>query len=221
MSGVSVTLKIATSLDARIALSDGTSQWITGSEARARSHAMRAAHDGLLVGIGTVLADDPLLTARTIPLPDRQPARIVMDSRARTPVTGRLVKSAGLGRLVVATAGVTNPGLVAAGAEIWNCGDKSGTRVCPTELLRRCEVEGIANLMVEGGGQVAAAFLRAGLVDRLEWFRAPILIGGDGLPAIATLGLSDLATASRWKLKNVERLGGDMLESYARESTEE
>ena len=85
MSAVSVTLKIATSLDGRIALEDGTSQWITGSDARARSHQLRAAHDGVLVGVGTVLADDPLLTARSVPLPPSQPVRIVMDSAGHTP----------------------------------------------------------------------------------------------------------------------------------------
>lgn len=214
MSKVEVTLKIATSLDARIALADGTSQWITGPEARARSHDLRASHDAVLVGIGTVLADDPLLTARTIPLPDRQPARIVMDSHARTPSQGRLARSAGLGRIIIASSGNTNPSLTALGIETWNCGDQTGARVSPVEVLRRCEVEGLSSLMVEGGGQVAAAFLRSGLVNRLEWFRAPILIGGDGLPAIASLELGALSDSSRWQLVATERHGDDVLESY-------
>lgn len=118
---VSVTWKVATSLDGRIALADGTSQWITGAAARARAHEMRAAHDAVMVGIGTVLADDPLLTARTVPLPDEQPVRIVADSRARTPVTGRLMTSAGLGRIVIATKDVRDGPLQAAGAELWPC----------------------------------------------------------------------------------------------------
>jgi diaminohydroxyphosphoribosylaminopyrimidine deaminase/5-amino-6-(5-phosphoribosylamino)uracil reductase len=95
MSGIRVTLKLATSLDGRIALADGTSQWITSSASRARAHEMRAAHDAVLVGAGTVLADDPLLTARTIPLPARQPLRIVADSHARTPLTSKLMTSPG------------------------------------------------------------------------------------------------------------------------------
>jgi diaminohydroxyphosphoribosylaminopyrimidine deaminase / 5-amino-6-(5-phosphoribosylamino)uracil reductase len=218
MSGVEITLKLATSLDGRIALADGTSQWITGPDARARSHQMRAAHDGVLVGIGTALADDPLLTARTVPPPARQPVRIVADSNARTPVTSRLVKSAGLGPVVIAAARSADGPLQAAGAQVWNCGGPDG-RVAPRELVRRAEVEGITSIMIEGGGQVAAAFLRAGLVDRLEWFRAPILIGGDGLPAVAALGLTRMDDATRWRHAASERIGDDVLDRFERAGT--
>jgi len=212
---VSVTLKIATSLDARIALADGTSQWITGSHARARSHTLRASHDGVVVGIGTVLADDPMLTARTVPLPERQPVRIVLDSAGRTPSDSRLVKSVAVGRVVVATAGVGAPWLAAEGVDVWQCGPADG-QVDPEQFLDRCAVEGIGSLMIEGGGQVAAAFLREGLVDRLAWFRAPILLGGDGLPAIAALGLTEIAGAARWRATAREQIGEDVLETYVR-----
>jgi diaminohydroxyphosphoribosylaminopyrimidine deaminase / 5-amino-6-(5-phosphoribosylamino)uracil reductase len=214
-ANVSVTLKIATSLDARIALADGTSQWITGTDARARSHALRASHDGVVVGIGTVLADDPMLTARTVPLPERQPVRIVLDSAGRTPTDSRLVKSVAVGRVVVATAGVGAPWLAAEGVEVWQCGPADG-QVEPEQFLNRCAVEGIGSLMIEGGGQVAAAFLRQDCVDRLEWFRAPILLGGDGIPAIGDLRLSGIGDASRWRAVATERIGDDVLESYVR-----
>lgn len=213
MSRVSVTLKVATSLDGRIALSDGTSQWITGPSARARSHEMRAVHDAVLVGSGTAIADDPLLTARTVPPPARQPVRIVADSAGRTPVTSRLVKSAGLGRVVIAVARGHHEPLRSAGAEIWNCGGQDG-RVSPLDLVRRAEVEGISSIMIEGGGQLASSFLKAGLVDRLEWFRAPVLIGGDGLPAVAALGLSSMDDALRWRHAATERIGDDTLDTY-------
>lgn len=213
MSGVRVTLKIATSLDARIALADGTSQWITGRQARARSHQLRADHDAVLVGIGTVLADDPLLTARTVPLPQRQPMRIVMDSKGRTPVAGRLVQSSSLAPVAVAVAGGKHAELEAAGVRIWTCPDEAG-RVSPHELVRRAAVEDVSALMIEGGGEVAASFLRAGLVDEIAWFRAPILIGGDGLPGIASLSLSRIASAPRWRLAATERIGDDTLETY-------
>ena len=105
MSGVRVTLKLATSLDGRIALADGTSQWITSSASRARGHELRAAHDAIMVGVGTVIADDPLLTARTIPMPARQPVRIVADSQARTSVNSKLMTSLNVGKVVIVTAG--------------------------------------------------------------------------------------------------------------------
>lgn len=218
MSGVHVTLKIATSLDGRIALADGTSQWITGADARARSHQLRAAHDAVLVGVGTVLVDDPLLTARTVPLPQTQPTRIVMDSHGRAPLDGRLLKSASLSPVVIAVAGGTHDALVGAGADVWSCGDDNG-RVSPEEVLRRAAVEGITSLMVEGGGQVAASFLKAGLVTEIAWFRAPILIGGDGLPGIGALELGNLSTAVRWRATATERIGDDVLETYVKAST--
>lgn len=214
MSGVRVTLKLATSLDARIALADGTSQWITSSESRARGHELRAAHDATLVGIGTVLADDPLLTARTVPLPKKQPVRIVADSSGRTPVGSRLVQSVSSGRVVVATNGQPQDFLSRNGVEVWRCGN--GVRMDVKDLLRRAAAEGISSLLIEGGGTLAASFVRAGLVDEIAWFVAPILIGGDGLPALGGLGLQTLSDATRWKPVATERIGDDVLNTYVR-----
>ena len=214
MSGVRVTLKLATSLDARIALADGTSQWITSSESRAKAHELRAAHDAVLVGIGTVLADDPLLTARTVPLPEKQPVRIVADSSGRTPTGSRLVQSVSAGRVVVATNGQPQDFLARSGVEIWRCGN--GVRMDVRELLRRAEAEGIGSILLEGGGTLAASFVRAGLVDEIAWFVAPILIGGDGLPALGGLGLQNLADATRWRPVATERIGDDVLNTYVR-----
>lgn len=214
MSGVRVTLKLATSLDARIALADGTSQWITSSDSRARGHELRAAHDAILVGIGTVLADDPLLTARTVPMPKKQPIRIVADSSGRTPISSRLVQSVSSGRVVVATNGQPQDFLSRNGVEVWRCGN--GVRMDVQELLRRAAAEGIGSLLIEGGGTVAASFIRAGLVDEIAWFVAPILIGGDGLPALGGLGLNTLADATRWKPVATERIGDDVLNTYVR-----
>lgn len=214
MSGVRVTLKLATSLDARIALADGTSQWITSSDSRARGHKLRAAQDAILVGIGTVLADDPLLTARTVPMPKKQPIRIVADSSGRTPISSRLVQSVSSGRVVVATNGQPQDFLSRNGVEVWRCGN--GVRMDVQELLRRAAAEGIGSLLIEGGGTVAASFIRAGLVDEIAWFVAPILIGGDGLPALGGLGLQNLGDATRWKPVATERIGDDVLNTYVR-----
>ena len=218
MSRPSVTLKIATSMDGRIALSNGVSQWITGSEARARVHQMRAEHDAVLVGVGTVLADDPLLTARTVPLPTQQPVRIVADSQARTPASGRLAQSVGLGRVIVAASqpqGSKVDALEQVGLEVWRCGDVDGW-VSPSRLLDRCSAAGLQRIFLEGGGQLAASFIAAGLVDTIQWFRAPILIGGDGLPAVAALGLTRMEQAPSWRSVSATRVGDDVLETYVR-----
>lgn len=222
MSRPTVTLKIATSMDGRIALANGVSQWITGSESRARVHKMRAEHDAVLVGAGTVRADDPLLTARTVPLPATQPVRIVADSHARTAVAGRLAQSVGLGRVVIAAVqpeGRNVEALAAAGVDVWRCGDMKG-RVSPERLLDRCAADGLMSVFLEGGGELAASFIRAGLVDTIQWFRAPILIGGDGLPAIAALGLTEMTAAPRWRTSATERIGDDVLETYVRATSQ-
>lgn len=214
MKNLRITLKIASSLDGRIALADGTSQWITSSASRARGHRMRAENDAIMVGVGTVLADDPLLTARTVPIPARQPVRIVADSRGRTPAGSRLVQSADLGRVVVVTSGSTADPLAAAGVDVWRCGN--GVRMDVTEFVRRAQAEGLRSLLIEGGSTLAASFLRAGLVDEIAWFRAPILIGGEGLPALGALGLADLKSATRWRPVATERIGDDVLDTYVR-----
>jgi len=218
MSRPSVTLKIATSMDGRIALSNGVSQWITNSDSRARVHQMRAAHDAVLVGVGTVLADDPLLTARTVPPPKRQPVRIVADSKLRTPSHSRLLSSQGLGKVVLASAGPATgyPDHVSqSGPDVWVAAGEDD-KVSPQRLLDRCAVEGLQTVFLEGGGKLAASFVRAGLVDTIEWFRAPILIGGDGLPAVAALGLSEMEDAPRWRTAATARIGDDTLETYVR-----
>ena len=211
----SVTLKIATSLDGRIALSNGVSQWITGEESRARVHDMRAAHDAVLVGVGTVLADDPLLTARTVPLPPVQPARIIADSKLRTPPDSRLGQSAGVGRVILGHADTQSGRQQAYGSDIefWAVGDGEG-RVSPGELLRRARAESMDRIFLEGGGQLAASFITQRLIDRIEWFRAPIILGGDGIPAIGGLGLEKIAAAGRWSLETSEKIENDILESW-------
>ena len=218
MSRPQVTLKIATSMDGRIALSNGVSQWITGSESRARVHEMRAAHDAVIVGVGTVLADDPLLTARTVPPPPKQPVRIVADSSLRTPQHARLLTTQGLGKVVLASA--AEPKGYAASdisdaPEIWTVPGSDG-RVSPQRLLDRCAVEGLNKVFLEGGGKLAASFIQAGLVDTIQWFRAPILIGGDGLAAVAALGLSEMSDAPRWHTAATARIGDDTLETYVK-----
>ncbi len=210
-----VTLKLATSLDGRIATRRGESQWITGPPARERAHALRAAHDAIMVGTGTVLADDPQLTCRLPGLAHRSPVRVVVDRYLRIPLTTRLISDARAVPTWVLTLPSADPerrqAFLSAGATVIDIdpgpdGD-SGLAAALAALGER----GITRLLVEGGGHLAAAFARAALVDRLVWVHAPMLIGGDGTPAIAEFGLEMLSDAPSFERLSMETVGDDVL----------
>lgn len=203
-----VTLKLATSLDGRIATASGESQWITGEAARLEGHRLRAAHDAILVGVETVLHDDPELTAR---LPGRsvdQPLRVVLDSRLRTP---QAAKVAGGNTLILTAA---EPRTIGA-AKVVQVAAEDGRPTIPA-VLKALAAAGATSLLIEGGGQVAATFLRANAVDALEWFRAPLLLGGEGRPCVAALALAKLADAPKFRRLGVEPVGDDLWERYVR-----
>ena len=206
----SVTLKLATSLDGRIATASGESKWITGEDARLEGHRLRAAHDAIMVGVETVLADDPELTVRLPGRPVDQPLRVVLDSRLRTPATARVAQ----GDTLILTASDPSPIGTATVLRI----DAADGRPEPAAVLSAIHRKGPASVLIEGGGQVAASFLRAGLVDRIEWFRAPILLGGEGRPCVAALALSRLSDAPRFRRLAVEPCGDDLWERYERVS---
>ncbi len=217
--GLNVTLKLATSLDGRIATADGESKWITGEEARAAGHRLRARHDAVLVGSGTALADDPELTARTDPPTERQPLRIIADSRGRLPKSARVFATIDKGPVAIATREETNLDELGwperPGIQYWMLPAVEGGGISIPELLEMASGAGVKSILVEGGGQLAAAFMRLGLVDRIEWFRAPIVLGGDGIPAIGPTGLAKLADAPKFERTSVVTLGRDLHESYA------
>jgi diaminohydroxyphosphoribosylaminopyrimidine deaminase/5-amino-6-(5-phosphoribosylamino)uracil reductase len=210
-----VTLKLASTLDGRIATAGGESQWITGEEARARGHLLRAEHDAILVGIGTVLADDPELTCRLPGMAARSPVRVVLDSRLRLPSDSRLARGAKDHALwLLGGPGREAPPLMACGCEVITVPLGADGRIDLVAALQSLAGRGITRLLVEGGSAVATAFLAAGLVDNLAWFRAPSLIGGDGLPVFGALGLTVLAHMPRFQRQGIESLGDDVLESY-------
>jgi diaminohydroxyphosphoribosylaminopyrimidine deaminase/5-amino-6-(5-phosphoribosylamino)uracil reductase len=216
-----VTLKLATSLDGRIATASGESKWITGELARVEVHKLRAAHDAVVVGVGTALADDPELTARTDLPPPRQPLRVVLDHKLRLPETSRLLSSGALGPVVqVSTGEWPKHGANPPGVERWLI--KPG--VAESELdaflreLYQVKPYRVRSAMLEGGGILAATFIREGLVDRIEWFRAPILLGAEGKPAIGALALAQLSLAPAWRRVALRELGPDLWESYERGS---
>lgn len=217
-----VTLKLATTLDGRIATRSGEAKWITGAAARERGHLLRATHDAILVGSGTALADDPELTCRLPGLESRSPIRVVLDSRLALSLDGRLARSAAETPLFVFCRPDADPARAAAledaGARVFRCGPDSGGRPDPAAVLAALADEGVTRLLIEGGARVAAAFAGAGLIDALAWFRAPGLIGGDGLSAVEGFGLDALGDMPRFHRAAIAHFGDDVLETYLRET---
>ncbi|MEO7026103.1 MAG: RibD family protein, partial [Caulobacteraceae bacterium] len=192
-----VTLKLATSLDGRIATAARESRWITGEAAREEGHRLRAMHAAILVGVETVIADDPELTVRLPGFVGFQPARVVLDSRQRTPSQSGLVRSAKRLRTLVLATGEAKRRLTDAGVEVVTVPALDG-RVDPAAALTALETKlSFPALMIEGGGQVAASFLSLGLIDAIEWFRAPIILGDEGVAAVAAFPLESLDEAPR------------------------
>lgn len=210
-----VTLKLATSLDGCIALADGTSQWITGPEARAQVHEMRAAHDAVMTGISTLLADDAELTARPggVRAPS-QPLRIAMDTRLRCRPDSAFLRAGPA--MLVHGPGVDPSALEAAGADCRQVGLEASGRADFHEALEILTETGVRSLMIEAGGVLAASALSEGIVDRIAWFRAPKILGGDGRSCVAALNLEALDDAPMFSRVSVREVGADLLELYER-----
>ncbi|MCW5746641.1 MAG: bifunctional diaminohydroxyphosphoribosylaminopyrimidine deaminase/5-amino-6-(5-phosphoribosylamino)uracil reductase RibD, partial [Alphaproteobacteria bacterium] len=215
-----VTLKLATSLDGRIATATGDSKWITGEAARARGHLLRATHDAILVGIGTAMADDPELTCRLPGLGGRSPIRIVADSDARLHVESALARSARRVPLWLMCADDAPAqrisALAARGTVVHRLPRGADRRLDPAALLQALGGQGLTRLLVEGGGTLAAALLAADLVDRLAIFRAGLVVGGDGVAGVAAYGIDRLASAPRFVRRSLGEIGDDVLETWAR-----
>jgi diaminohydroxyphosphoribosylaminopyrimidine deaminase/5-amino-6-(5-phosphoribosylamino)uracil reductase len=209
-----VTLKGAMTLDGKIADSRGTSQWITGDEARYRAHRLRSEADAIVVGIGTVLADDPRLSVRLDRPWPREPYRVVLDWFARTPPTARVIASQTPSRAIIAVgAGAPRDrvrALEAAGATVMPCSG-ADERVGLAGVLEELFAREVRAVLVEGGGAVHAGFVEEGLVDRVAVFVAPLLIGGRAAPSL--LGGLGRRLDQAVRLDNFEtrRLGQDLL----------
>jgi diaminohydroxyphosphoribosylaminopyrimidine deaminase/5-amino-6-(5-phosphoribosylamino)uracil reductase len=214
-----VTLKLATTLDGRIATASGESRWITGEAARRRAHLLRAGHDAVMIGAGTALADDPELTCRLPGMADRHPVRIVADAGLRLPLTAKLVATAARSPTWIVTReggdAARHDGFRAAGVELIELpGHPQGIDL--SEALQALGKRGLTRILVEGGGQLAAALLRQDLVDRIAWFHAPSVIGGDGIAAVAAMGRGKLAEIPRFERLTLEPVGEDVLETLSR-----
>ena len=215
-----VTLKLASTLDGRIATVSGESRWITGEPARARAHLLRANHDAVMVGSNTVIEDDPLLTCRLNGLGERSPVRVIVDGRLRAPLTAQVVADAQRSP----TWFLVRDGVDAMRrAAFADCGieviDVPPTPTGELDLgwaLDELGRRGLTRVLAEGGGRLAAALLAADLVDRVAWFRAPLLVGGDGLAAVAPFGVARLSDAPRFTRIALEEIGQDVLETLRR-----
>ncbi len=215
-----VTLKLATTIDGRIATGGGDSRWITGEGARARAHQLRASADAVMVGVGTILADDPELTCRLSGLEKHSPVRIVADTKLRIPLTAKIIQ----GALTVPTWIITMTGanegrrakLAAHGAEVIEVSAGPNGSIDMGAAMQALGKRGLTRLLVEGGGRVAAALLRCSLVDRMAWFHAPKVVGSDGTSAVAALGVNAIGDAPLFQRLSSDEIGDDILSQLAR-----
>lgn len=212
-----VTLKLAASLDGRTATATGESRWITGPEARRKVHAMRLAHDAVMVGSGTALADDPDLTVRDMGAV-RQPVRIVLDRLLRHSPDSRLGRTA-KAYPVWLLHGPSAPAAMrsawqATGATLIETPETSG-HIDLKAALQTLAQKGLTRILSEGGSTVAAALVKAGLVDELAMFTGGVLIGAEGHPAFGRTSLLELSEAARPNLLRIESMGRDTLSQWS------
>ena len=208
-----VHLKLAATLDGRIAAANGDSKWVTGEAARRRAHELRAETGAVLVGAGTVRADDPTLTARDLPEKPPDIFRVILDPNLTTGTDSRLVKTAGEAPVLIFAK--KNPDVARAqelkeyGVEVVSS-EMSGEGLDLHFVLEELRIRGARGLLVEGGGDTAGRFLEQGLVDKVTMFYAPKVIGSEGVPMIGQLRLNRMVDALQFRVSGVEQLGDDV-----------
>ena len=207
-----VTLKAGMTIDGAVATARGESQWITGAESRAAVHHLRNIHDAIMVGVGTVLADNPRLTTRLVQGEGKNPLRVVIDSTLRTPASAALLAEAG--RTLILTSAAASAAdaerLRSEQVEVLRVAGRPGA-IDLVDAMRQLGARGIQSILLEGGGLLHHSALHAGIVDRLCIFVAPLLLGGSGLPVFSGPGVNDLKDAFRLQHLQVERYGDDLL----------
>lgn len=216
-----ITLKIATSLDGKIALANGQSEWITCEKSREAGRRLRGTHDAIAIGANTAVLDNPQLTSRIEGLPD--PVRLVFDSHLRMSVKSNLALTAQetpvwvfCAQAVYRTTPQNAADLEALGVKILPLNRDAGT-LDVNAAMTILKSKGMNSLLLEGGGQLTASFLQNDLVDAIEWFRAPVILGGDGRNGIGDLNLENLGFAKRFCRVSVTELGDDLHETYMRQ----
>lgn len=211
-----VTVKVATSADGMIAVEKGVPLWITGTASRARGHLIRAQNDGILTGVGTIIADDPQLTCRLPGLEHQSPRRFIIDPKARMSPDAKILKPSCDGQVtVVYVAKDTDHSFTDTGADIVTIPAHDG-RFSILAILQDISSRGITRLMVEAGQGINDAFLTAGLIDEIAWFRAPTVIGADGAPAFTSKGIESPDQSADFERTETISLDDDQLERYLR-----
>lgn len=207
-----VTVKFAQTLDGRIASASGNSQWISSEKSRRLAHKLRAVNDAVMVGIGTVLADDPRLTVRLVR--GRNPARVILDSGLRIPPDSKVVTEQGAAATIIAATARADEGKISRlremGVEVLLIQEDERGEVDIKHLLGMLGQRGISSVLVEGGAGVITALLRLGLVDKLVIFVAPKIMG-KGIEAVGELNIADVDHALKLTFSRVYRLGEDLV----------
>ena len=205
-----ITLKTATTLDGKIASVSGQSKWITGEAARNRGHMLRAQHDAIAVGVNTVLEDDPSLTCR-IDGVDKSLVRIVFDTNGKLTGSEKIFEDVKNNPVWIIT---TAKELNIVGVKILQVSKNKEGQIDIKEALQAITAEGITRLLIEGGATLMTSFLSTNLFDELHWFRAPSIMGSDGLSAVQSLSIENLGDIQKLKLIEAHTLGTDILEIY-------
>ncbi|HYM18054.1 MAG TPA: bifunctional diaminohydroxyphosphoribosylaminopyrimidine deaminase/5-amino-6-(5-phosphoribosylamino)uracil reductase RibD [Micropepsaceae bacterium] len=206
-----VALKIAQSADGYVTNPGGKNQWITSERARAHGHLLRAQHDAIMVGIGTVLADDPALTCRLPGMEQRSPIRVILDSQLRLPLNSQLARTARETPVIVFTTNTGGADLADVGVTVERVAEDAEHRPAIDAVLSALAKRGITRLLVEGGPSVHGSLVKRKLVDRVHIYTAPLLVEEGGKPGIA----ANLDLAPHLEIKERLNLGPDVLESYA------
>ncbi len=214
-----VTLKLAMTLDGRIATAAGESRWITGPQARGVVHGLRASHDAVMIGGGTARADDPMLDVRGRGVGRLQPLRVVVSAGLNVPLDGKLAQSARRQPVLMCHAMDADPAAVAAwkavgGTSMPTRSDGRGVEML--SVLYGLGAGDVTRVLCEGGGAVAASLLAAGLVDEIVVFTAGFALGADGLPGIAAMGVDVLTAVERFDLVDTRPVGADTLTRWAK-----
>lgn len=212
-----IAMKLATSLDGRIANAAAQSQWITGEAARQHAHALRTKYDAIITGIGTVLADNPALTCRLAGLEQHSPVRVVLDSALRLPLQSQLAQTARdipLWVLTTSTDTAKIAALEALGVKVATL-DAAGDHVCLNAAIAWLAAQGINRLLAEGGATLNGSLWQSGLVNRVYWYRAPIVLGDQGTAAIMAQVTAPPSALPRMQREDTIVLGSDMLEIYS------